>query len=133
MKYMHSDVLKWCCFSASLAQGNSQSLNHQPRSLTGTDLGPLHICDSSTTWCTCGTPGNGSRAVPGALAGPWEPIPHAGLPCSAWILGEGLGLMTIWYIILSWYPWELCPFWTETQVELIEGEGTGGMEGEEGG
>ena len=38
----------------TLAHRGSQRLNHEPGSLHGTDLGPLHICNSCAAGSSCG-------------------------------------------------------------------------------
>ena len=63
-------------------------------SLHGTDLVTLHICDSGVDWSICGTPGNVIKDVPGALAGSWDPIPHALLSCLVLKQGQVIGFMT---------------------------------------
>jgi hypothetical protein len=44
--------------SLGLWGGVSQRLNHQPKSVHGLDLGPLHRCSRCAAWCLCGFPPN---------------------------------------------------------------------------
>lgn len=46
----------------------TQSLNQQPKSPHGTDLGLLHICDNYVVYSVCGNSGSGAEAIPGAMA-----------------------------------------------------------------
>ena len=43
--------------------GASQSLNHQPKSVQGLDLGLPHICSRGAAWASCGSPISWSRIV----------------------------------------------------------------------
>ncbi|OPX53917.1 hypothetical protein BTE48_16960, partial [Oceanospirillum multiglobuliferum] len=62
---------------------SSQSLNQQSERLHGTDIGFLHICYSCELGLLVGLLTVGPEAVPNALAGLWELIPHTGFPCPA--------------------------------------------------
>lgn len=42
----------------------THSLDQQPGSLYGTNLGPLHVSDSWVTWSACGTPSREGRDCP---------------------------------------------------------------------
>lgn len=116
-------ILPWACRSqrdqgyhkkpteiTNLSHRNSESLNQQPGNLPGTDLGPLHICDSCKAGSTCRTSNNGSRGCPQALIGSSDLIPHTGLPWLDSIQWEVLRVIATWYAILCWYPWEACSF-----------------------
>lgn len=108
----------------------TQSLNQQPVSLQGTDLGPLHMCDSCVAWSICGTPGSRSRAIPGALTGSWELIPYTGSPCPAWIQGKGLVLWQLDMLCLL-MPMRglLLSFWVDMEEGWTEWKQRGGGEG----
>lgn len=62
----------------TLDHGSTQSLDQQ-WSLHGTDVGPLHVCDSCVTWSV--------RLL--ALRF-WEPVTCTGLPCPTLMQGEEL-------------------------------------------
>lgn len=55
------------------ALGGSQGLNCQPGSLKETELGPLHMCDSSVASSSCWTPNNGNRAISDSYTDFWHP------------------------------------------------------------
>lgn len=52
------------------------SINQQPGSQHGTDLHPLHTCDSYVACCFWNSWQWKQVAVPDALTGFWEHIPH---------------------------------------------------------
>ena len=64
----------------------SQRLNHQPESMHGMDLGPLHICNRCAAWLHVGPLTAGARAISDFVACLWIPFPELG--CLIWPLQE---------------------------------------------
>lgn len=82
-------------------------------SLHGTNLGPLHVCDSCIIWSLCKAPSCEIRTCPWPLAGFWEPVLHNGLLCPAGAK-SCLNLMCyVWFVQSSGRP---APF----RMEMVE-------------
>lgn len=47
---------------------HSQRLNHEPKSMQGLNLGPLHTCSGYAAWHSCGSPNNGAGTVSDSVA-----------------------------------------------------------------
>lgn len=80
-----------------------QSLSQQPVSLHGTNVGSLHISDSSVVWSDCGLPGSGSRCsgwLLGTYSSHWIALPSLST-------GEVLSLMKAWKVMFGWCPGDL--------------------------
>ena len=88
---------------------NPQRLNHQLDSPHGTDVGPLHICNSCVVWSSCETPNSKSRGCLWLCCLPLRCFPLTGLPHLASI-EDVPSLTAIWYAKSGWYPWEASPF-----------------------
>ena len=89
------------------AHRDSQSLSHQPESMHGTDLSPLHICNSCVAWFSYGTP----------IIRVWEGSRGCLWLCCLLLLphlaseGEDVcSFTTTWYAKAVWYPWEASLF-----------------------
>lgn len=105
------------------AHRGSQRMNQQLRTVHGTDLSLLHICQSYATLSFCATPKweqGLSFFVPCARF--WDPFSHTGLPCSTLMWREVPSLTSTWYARFGCYPWEACPFLNRRG----KGEGVGG-------
>lgn len=64
------------------ALGGSQRMKHQPRSMQGLDLGPLHIC---TLLSSCGSLSNWNGVVSDSVA--YHGISFPELGCLVWPQG----------------------------------------------
>jgi hypothetical protein len=60
--------------------GGSQRLNHQPESVQGLDLEPLHISGKYAAWSSCGSPNKCSGSYLGLCSLPLGALPLPGLP-----------------------------------------------------
>jgi hypothetical protein len=63
------------------AHRDSQRLNHQPESIRGMDLGPLHICNKCENWSSYGTCNIRSRGCLWLYCLPLDSFPLTGMPC----------------------------------------------------
>lgn len=88
----------------------TQRVNQQPGKLHGADLGHLHIWACCVAWSICRIPGNGIRAVTGALTGSWK-LTHAELSCPDWIQVRSLVLQHL-----------VSPCFTDAQGRLAPSE-----------
>jgi hypothetical protein len=102
--------------------GDSQRLNHQPKSEHGLDIGPLHVCNRWAAWSSCGSskqlePGLSLSLLPICLA--VSPISPNGQSWLA-LVGEDVRGHTV----TRCAKWEIIGLGAE---ELGDWEGRGGM------
>lgn len=61
------------------------SLNHQPKSIHGLDLGPQHRCSRSAAWSSCSSQTTEVGAVPPKAVPVCGSILLSELPCLSWV------------------------------------------------
>jgi hypothetical protein len=78
-----------------------REVNHQPKSIQGPELGPLHICSRNVAWFSCGSPNNWNRGCLWYCSLPLDPL--AGLPgwasvafSTTWLDAPGWRLPLLW-------------------------------------
>lgn len=109
-------------------------LNLQPRSLHGTDIGPIHICDSSVPWSSFECLNGENKCISKSSAGFWDPLPHTGLSCLLFIIqGKIFSLTATWYVIFCQYTSEACLFQNRNEGGVDESRTEGRGSGKRGG
>lgn len=92
------------------AHGSPRSLNQQPESLHGIDLGPLLICHSCVSWYTCGTPNTGCRGCLLLFCLLLAPYSSHCVALPSLNTRELISLSATLYGMFCWYLWEGCAF-----------------------
>ena len=80
----------------TLGHGASQGLNHQPKSIQGLDLAPLHISIRCSSW---GSPNNSSVCYFWFVCLPWNLFLKLG--CCVWCQWKKMHLFLLWHDVIG--------------------------------